>query len=100
MWHILISLAIGGICGWLAGMFMGSKNSLLINIILGLIGGVLGNFVFGLIGISFHGIIGNIISGMPLDCNRKIFPEEINGSHRIVTDEMATGLPGAAPFSV
>ena len=63
--QILISLAIGALCGWLAGQFMGSKNNgLIINIILGIVGGALGNFLFGIIGISFHGIIGNIIGGM------------------------------------
>ena len=40
--QILISLAIGALCGWLAGQFMGSKNNgLIINIILGIVGGAL-----------------------------------------------------------
>ena len=69
MWHILISLAIGALCGWLAGQFMGSKNhGLLVNIILGIVGGALGSWLFGIIGISFHGIIGNIIGGVLGTC--------------------------------
>ena len=60
----LVTIIIGGVCGWLAGMLMDSKkNSLLINIILGIIGGA-----FGLIGISFHGLIGNIIGGVIGTC--------------------------------
>jgi uncharacterized membrane protein YeaQ/YmgE (transglycosylase-associated protein family) len=65
----LVTIIIGGVCGWLAGMLMDSKkNSLLINIILGIIGGALGNLVFCLIGISFHGLIGNIIGGVIGTC--------------------------------
>ncbi len=67
--HILISLAIGGLCGWLAGQFMGSKNQgLIVNIILGIVGGALGSWLFSIIGISFHGIIGNIIGGVLGTC--------------------------------
>ena len=65
----LVTIIIGGVCGWLAGSIMGSKdNGLIINIILGIIGGALGNFVFGLIGIHFYGLVGNIIGGVLGTC--------------------------------
>lgn len=50
---IFISLVIGGIAGWLAGMiFKGSGQGLVMNIVVGIIGGVLGGWLFGLLGIS------------------------------------------------
>ncbi|MBO4484009.1 MAG: GlsB/YeaQ/YmgE family stress response membrane protein [Lachnospiraceae bacterium] len=65
----VVTIIVGGICGWLAGAIMDSKkNGLLINIILGIIGGALGNFVFGLIGIHFFGLVGNIIGGVIGTC--------------------------------
>lgn len=58
---IIVSLALGAVAGWLAGIIMKSNGGLLLNIILGLVGGIVGGYVFGLIGISFFGIVGTII---------------------------------------
>jgi uncharacterized membrane protein YeaQ/YmgE (transglycosylase-associated protein family) len=40
----------------------GSGFGLLVNIVIGVIGAVLGGFVFGLLGISAGGIIGSIVT--------------------------------------
>ena len=61
---ILISLAVGAICGWLAGILMKSNNGLLINIILGVVGGAVAGALFGIIGIHFVGFLGNVICGV------------------------------------
>ena len=37
--HILVSLLIGALVGWLAGKIMHSKGGLIRNIVLGLLGG-------------------------------------------------------------
>ena len=67
--HLIITLAIGALCGFLAGCFMGgSKKSLLVYIILGLAGGWVGRFVFGLIGFNANNLIGEIISGVIGTC--------------------------------
>ena len=59
---ILISLGLGAIAGWLAGIIMNSKGSLLRNIIIGIIGGFLGSYLFGLLNISIaSGYLGTII---------------------------------------
>lgn len=47
---LLYSIIIGGIAGFLASRFMGSSNSMLINIILGIVGGFVGNFIAGRLG--------------------------------------------------
>ena len=53
-----------GPAGWLAGIIMKSKNGVLINIILGIVGGAVAGALFGLLGISFNGIIGGLICGV------------------------------------
>ena len=58
MLRIIITLVIGGIAGWIAGKLMDSEGSVIRNIILGLVGGGVGNFVLGLIGIHGSGLIG------------------------------------------
>ena len=61
---ILISLALGALAGWLAGKIMKSDGSLLRNIVLGIVGGVLASFIFSLIGISFYGYVGTVIASV------------------------------------
>jgi len=65
---ILISLAIGCLCGFLAGkLFKGSGNGLILNIILGLVGSALGSWlvgkVLGLGSILGGGLLGEIVTG-------------------------------------
>jgi uncharacterized membrane protein YeaQ/YmgE (transglycosylase-associated protein family) len=58
---LIIFLAIGAVAGWLASMLMkGGGSGLLMNIVLGIVGALVGGFVFGLLGISAGGIIGSI----------------------------------------
>ncbi len=62
--HWLIVIAVGGVAGWLASNFMKSADSLLTNIILGIVGSIVASFLFGLLGISLGGgWIGLLISG-------------------------------------
>jgi uncharacterized membrane protein YeaQ/YmgE (transglycosylase-associated protein family) len=59
---IIWSLIVGGVAGWLAGQFMkGSGYGLLVNMLLGLLGGFVGNLVFGLLGLDATNLIGRII---------------------------------------
>lgn len=59
---ILIALLVGGVAGWLAGLIMkGQGYGLLVNIILGILGGFVGSMVFGLLGLDATNIIGRII---------------------------------------
>jgi len=58
VWFILI-----GMCaGWLAGQFMkGSGFGLLGNLIVGVIGALLGGFAFHLVGLAAYGLVGQLI---------------------------------------
>ena len=62
---LLYALLIGAIAGWLAGKIMkGGGFGLLINILLGIVGGLVGNWLFGVLGISLmDGVIGDILTG-------------------------------------
>ena len=59
LWYIIIGIA----AGFLAGKIMrGGGFGVIINLILGIVGGVLGGWVFGLFGIADSGIIGSLIT--------------------------------------
>jgi uncharacterized membrane protein YeaQ/YmgE (transglycosylase-associated protein family) len=63
---ILYALLIGGVAGFLAGKLMkGGGFGILVNIILGIIGGVVGNWLFNFFGIRIgDGILGDLITGV------------------------------------
>lgn len=56
------SIIIGIIAGFAAGkIFKGKGFGLFVNLIVGITGGVLGGWLFILLGISANGIIGNLV---------------------------------------
>ncbi len=58
LWFILIGIA----AGWLAGQFMkGGGYGLVGDLIVGVIGALLGGWLFGLVGISAGGLIGQLV---------------------------------------
>ena len=60
--HLLWSLLIGGVAGWLASQIMKSAgNGVFVNILLGLIGGLVGGWVFGILGMEAYGLIGRLV---------------------------------------
>jgi len=61
---LLIFLAIGALAGWLAGVILkGGGFGLLVNIVVGILGAIVGGFAFGLLGISVGGgLLGSIIT--------------------------------------
>ena len=60
--EFLYWIIVGLIAGWLAGKVMkGEGYGLLVDIILGILGAVVGGWVFGLLGFHAGGLIGTII---------------------------------------
>lgn len=47
---ILGWIIIGGLAGWIASALTGSRDGLVMNIIIGIVGAFIGGFVFSLIG--------------------------------------------------
>ncbi len=68
MWGIIISIIIGGVCGWLASLLMKSKSGLLFYIITGMLGGFLGSFIFKLVGLGANNMLGQILVGVAGTC--------------------------------
>ncbi len=62
---ILVTIAIGGICGFLAGSILkGSGFGLLGNIIVGILGAFVGSFIFSMLGINIGmDWVGEIVTG-------------------------------------
>jgi uncharacterized membrane protein YeaQ/YmgE (transglycosylase-associated protein family) len=58
IWFLLIGL----IAGWLASMVMKSGHGILFYLIVGVIGALLGGWLFGLLGIGAGGFIGSLIT--------------------------------------
>ncbi len=58
------AIIIGALAGWIAENIMKSNQGLLMNIILGIIGAIVANALFSVIGVGFGGIIGNLIAGV------------------------------------
>jgi uncharacterized membrane protein YeaQ/YmgE (transglycosylase-associated protein family) len=59
LWFLLIGIA----SGWLAGQFMkGSGFGLIGDLIVGVIGALLGGFLFSLFGLSANGLLGRLVT--------------------------------------
>jgi len=63
--HFIWYIIIGIISGLLAGKIMrGGGFGVVINLLVGIAGGILGGWVFGLLGITTTGIIGNLFTSV------------------------------------
>jgi len=62
--NLIISIVIGGIIGWLASIVMktNAQMGLIANVLVGVVGGALGHWVAGQIGIAAGGIGGFLVS--------------------------------------
>jgi len=55
-------LVIGAIAGWLAGLVMKGRGFGIIgNIVVGIVGAVIGGFLFNAFGIAFWGLLGSLL---------------------------------------
>ena len=60
--YLLWEICIGILAGFLAGKIMRGKGyGVLIDLLLGLVGSVVGGFVFGLLGLHAYGVIGQLV---------------------------------------
>ena len=62
------SIIVGGLIGWLAGKLMKSKGGLLRNIILGIVGSGVGNWLAGAIGMVARNSLGSFLIGLGGAC--------------------------------
>ena len=64
--NFLIYLIVGGIAGWLASIMMkrDGQQGIILNVIVGIIGGFLGGFLLPMVGLSFGGTLGYLITAL------------------------------------
>lgn len=65
---IILSILIGALAGWVAEQIMKADHGLLTNILLGIGGAIVLNFLLGLIGVGLGGIIGQLIVAIAGAC--------------------------------
>ncbi len=64
----LLAIIVGAVAGWAAEQIMKSNQGLLMNIIMGIVGAIIANALFAMIGIGFGGILGYLIAGIVGAC--------------------------------
>ena len=65
---MLISIILGGIIGWIAGKLMHTRGGIIRNIILGIVGSAVGNFLADTVGLGATNSIGAILIGIGGAC--------------------------------
>ncbi|NLS05285.1 GlsB/YeaQ/YmgE family stress response membrane protein [Rhizobium sp. P32RR-XVIII] len=65
----IAAIIIGGVAGWLAEKFMHSSMGVFMNIILGIVGAIVANFILGVLTIQpLSGWLGYLITGFVGAC--------------------------------
>ena len=60
--YLILQILIGILAGWLAGKIMRGRGfGVLIDLFVGIIGSVIGGFIFGLLGLHAAGVIGQLV---------------------------------------
>ena len=65
---VITSLIIGALAGWIAGRIMESEGSLFRNIVLGVIGGVVGTAIFNFLGFHTYKGFGYLVASVVGSC--------------------------------
>jgi uncharacterized membrane protein YeaQ/YmgE (transglycosylase-associated protein family) len=77
----IMAIVIGALAGWIAEKVMKSDQGLLMNIVLGIVGAVVGNFILMLIfGATMGGIVGQLIVAVVGACLLIAIGRAIRGS--------------------
>jgi len=60
---LILAIVVGGVIGWLASLIMktSAQMGVLANIVVGIVGSILGHFIAGVLGIAAFGSVGRFI---------------------------------------
>ena len=64
----IMTIILGGLAGWIAEKVMKFDTGLIMNIVLGIAGAVVGNYVLGLMNIGLGGLLGQLIVAVAGAC--------------------------------
>ena len=78
MFHVLGSLIMGALVGFVAGRLMHAEGTVLRNIVIGVVGSFIGSAVFGFFGFYAYGLFANLVVDIVGAClfiwlGRKLF---------------------------
>lgn len=78
LFRLLGTLITGALVGWIAGRLMDAEGGLLRNIAVGVVGSMVGSFVFGALGFYAYGVFANLVVSVAGGClfiwlGRKLF---------------------------
>ena len=66
---LIITILVGALIGWLAGIFMKSAHGFWLSCLLGIVGSAIGSWLAGALGIHIgSGLVGSIIVGVAGTC--------------------------------
>lgn len=65
---LILTVIVGAVSGWLAGLIMRSKGSFLRNLFLGLVGGLLGGIILGVFGVNTNSYIWGFVTSVVGAC--------------------------------
>jgi uncharacterized membrane protein YeaQ/YmgE (transglycosylase-associated protein family) len=64
MW-LIWEIVVGIVVGWLAGQIVkGRGMGVLVDLIVGIVGSILGGWIFGLLGLAAYGLLGQLVMGV------------------------------------
>ena len=77
--RLLGALISGALVGWIAGKLMHEEGSFLHNVVIGIIGSLVGGFVFGILGFYAYGFLAGLLVNIVGAClfiwlGRRLFP--------------------------
>jgi len=60
---LILAIVVGGVIGWLASLIMktSAQMGVLANIVVGIVGSILGHFIAGVLGIAAFGALGGFV---------------------------------------
>jgi uncharacterized membrane protein YeaQ/YmgE (transglycosylase-associated protein family) len=61
---LLLTVIVGAVSGWVAGLIMKSKGSFYRNLVLGLVGGLLGGLILGVFGVNTNSYIWGFVTSI------------------------------------
>ena len=64
----IMTIILGAIAGWIAEKMMRFDTGLVMNIVLGIAGALVGNYVLGLLNIGLGGLLGQLIVAVAGAC--------------------------------
>jgi len=60
----ILAIVVGILAGWIAEKIMRRDHGLLTNLIVGLVGALIGKFLLGLMGVAYAGIIPSLLAAV------------------------------------